>query len=158
MKLLDIFADRVLEMPLFEMAMRRKDAIRKVSELEHKINEHIIKSLIFNSQAQNHWYSELDSWLYKINELEIKPNNDNLSFEILFQELFNNYYDHGTTSLKKQVVRYLKDVNYATEARTNISLDDIWNKLKIIHTKLCKDLSIGSLHSKGSQHYIELVK
>lgn len=158
MKLLDLFADRILEMPLFEMAMRRKDAINEVRSKKPKIAEHIIKSLIFNSQAQNHWYSELNSWLDPLKLIELKPNGDSLEAKIFFDILFNEYYGHGESVLKKQVKDYLGSQSYKSEARTNISIGDLWSKLKIVYTALAKDLEIGVLHSDGSKHYIKLVK
>ena len=49
MKLIEIFADRILEIELFEMATKRKYAIAEIRVLKPKITEHFINSLIFNS-------------------------------------------------------------------------------------------------------------
>lgn len=158
MKLLDLFADRVLEMPLFEMAMRRKLAVNEVRSKKPKIAEHIIKSLIFNSRAQAHWYVELNGWLDGIRAIELKPNGDSLGSEIYFEVLFNEYYGHGESVLEKQVKGYLGTLSYKSEARTDIPVSELWDKLKIVYIALSKDLEIGVLNSKGSQYYIELVK
>ena len=70
MKLIEIFADRILEIELFEMATKRKYAIAEIRVLKPKITEHFINSLIFNSPSQSHWYVELNGWLKALRNLD----------------------------------------------------------------------------------------
>lgn len=158
MKLLELFADKILATSLFEMAMARRDAISKINSLENMISTHIIKSFIFNSHSQTHWYSELDGWISAIEKIELKPSSKRVEKEIYFQCLFNNMYDHGTNVLERQVKSLLKSPQYLKEKRTNIDINDLWKILKQIYLELSADLEIGEFNSGGSQYYIEKYK
>lgn len=158
MKLLDLFADKILMTPLFEMAMARKDAILQIRSKKNQIAIHFIKSFIFNSESQTHWYSELDSWITDIQVIRLKPSSKRVEKEIYFQILFNESYDHGVDLLQDQVNSLLKSLEYKKERRTNIDINDLWKILKNIYDELCSDLEIGEFNSSGSQYYIEKFK
>ena len=158
MKLIEIFADRILEIELLEMATKRKYAIAEIRVLKPKITEHFINSLIFNSPSQSHWYVELNGWLKALRNLEVKQNSGTLDSKVFFEILFNEYYGHGDNVLIAQIKDCQREHPNLINRKIDISPKELLDKLKILYTELAKDLSMKNLHIDGARHYVELVK
>ena len=64
---------------LLEMAMNKQDAIIKCDALGQQFIEHF-KKIIHNtnSDAKNHWMSEMQNWLNTVNNIVLKHNNKQL--------------------------------------------------------------------------------
>lgn len=153
MKLIELFADKLLDTPIMEMAVKRKKAIEQVTRKKYQIAMHFIKLIIFNDQAKNHWISELKNWINELDQLELKPNSTRLAGKVYFEILFNEFYGHGTSVLAKQIRTLLQDPEYKNCQRTEISIPEVHSKLKQIYAKLCKDLGNDTL--LGMEHYLE---
>ena len=87
MKLIEI-----LDNILLEMSYPRKKAENKIENLNHAIISHIACILLIkfdDSQKQyyNHWINEVNSYLFKIDEIRIKPKNKKLPFRRYFELL-----------------------------------------------------------------------
>lgn len=68
------------EQSLNEMAYSRADAMERCYSLGKRFIEHFDK--IYkepNSQAVNHWCSEMQSWYNNIRDITLKPNNKHLN-------------------------------------------------------------------------------
>lgn len=76
--------------PLNEMTQSKKEAILKLNSLEDTYFEHICKIVLYNNSTGNlyHWVGEIAQCLFEINNIKIKPDNKNLSEQILNDEFF----------------------------------------------------------------------
>ncbi len=67
MKLWELFADKVLDIDLFEMAYQRKVALGMIYDLGLELAEHMIKlEHCAGAQCVPHWKTEIDGWFKKI--------------------------------------------------------------------------------------------
>lgn len=91
MRISEIILDKLNETALFEMAFERKTAINIVRGKAKPIVDHLIYLLIYkNSNAINHWKSELSAFINSIDYLYLKPSKRKLSgndyYNLLFEE------------------------------------------------------------------------
>ena len=91
MRISEIILDKLNETALFEMAFERKTAINIVRGKAKPIVDHLIYLLIYkNSNARNHWKSELSAFINSIDYLYLKPSKRKLSgndyYNLLFEE------------------------------------------------------------------------
>lgn len=89
MKIKGIFLDFLNETNLFEMAFERKIAIQKARNLQNQISRHIIKVYMYSdSDYVNHWYNELNSWFWDIQDTVLKNTKKPLDYHTLMKILF----------------------------------------------------------------------
>lgn len=149
MKLLDLFADRILDTPLFEMAVGRKKAISLIRNNSFPIFSNLIKSFIFDSKKQELWNNELNENIFTIQMIIFQPNHKYVEAKVYFELLFNE----NIPLLEKEIERLLNDPQYNKERRTNIDIQDL---LKQIYIELTTDL--GNFNFSGIEDYIEKYK
>ena len=85
MRIIEIIIDSLIKTSIFEMAFAKADAIRKTSELQFEISEHLVKVFMYSEYSEhvNHWCNELNSWLKKIQKLKLKNSNKPLPYNVL---------------------------------------------------------------------------
>lgn len=93
---LDWLADQALDSPLFEMALERKIALRKIEAYDMQIANHLMKIFIFNipNELKNSWLKEIDAWLDILNNTSIKPNSKKFNGSVYYNIIFNNYIEN----------------------------------------------------------------
>jgi len=77
--------------PLFEMAFPKKEVIEFVKGIQHTINTHLFKLLLFSNEKEllKKWKKEIAQRLVEIQEHKCKPNNMYLTPEQYFQYLYS---------------------------------------------------------------------
>ena len=124
---------------LTEMATDRKKAEKVINGLGDEIFKHLIKILYWIDDINyNKHCSDINSWLYKIQDIELKPNSKRISAKDYHFWLYDEFYS-SINQLNSTIKRKLKD--YHNLKRTNITEEELYNKLKNIYEKLCKDLN-----------------
>lgn len=150
MKLHELFADKLLQTPLMEMAVERADAIKKIMNIEYRLNENLIKYLYFDDQAKNHWITEIKGFILPIDDILLKPKNKRLSKEIYFKELFENSYGQGTQSIIKRIKSFLvKD--YSKCGRTGLSIEQVHWAMKQFYIWLCPLLEADEYSNQSDE-------
>ena len=81
MRLFELIGDWLLTTPLLEMAMDRRRAKDKVTDLSPQIYTHLLKLFVVNSPENHHWQSEINAWLGLIDDIRFKHNHKKLDFE-----------------------------------------------------------------------------
>jgi hypothetical protein len=62
-------ADKAVESPLLEMAIKRKEVVDHAKNLRNQISKHIIKIVLYpNDDSQRGWLNEVQAWLMSIHE------------------------------------------------------------------------------------------
>lgn len=124
---------------LTEMATDRKKAEKVINGLGDEIFKHLIKILYWVDDINyNKHCSDINSWLYKIQDIELKPNSKRISAKDYYFWLYDEFYS-SKNQLNSTIKRKLKD--YHNLARTNITEEELYTKLKIIYENLCVDLN-----------------
>lgn len=107
MKITDAVLDLLNDTLLFEMAYERKVAINKIRELQTEICVHLVKYFYFEyNRNSDHWLTEIDAWLSKINFIRLKPNGKKLSGDAYYNILFDEPLGHGVVAIN-DITTYL---------------------------------------------------
>lgn len=134
-KLLDL----IIESKLFEMALSRQHALQKIDRLNYQISNHLLKLIVFNdSNAFNHWLKEVNTWLFEIDEIHLKPKYKKLPLRDYTTYLKEPYLEHPI-AIEKMVKRLKQD--YKEEKIVNGSVNSIYEVVDDIMTKVCKQLA-----------------
>jgi len=89
MKIREIMITQLMKTKLFELAFNRAETIKKVSDLQFQIAEHIVKVFMYHESSKvDHWCSELNTWFRKIQRLKLRGTNQPLSYDVLIQVLW----------------------------------------------------------------------
>ena len=90
MKLKTLLEDWVFNLPIFEMAYERREAINQIENLNYQIALHLTKVLTvdISSETKLHWLSELNAWLRKINNIKIKGKRPKFDKDVYYKHLF----------------------------------------------------------------------
>jgi len=103
---LEYLIDSCSETLIVEMAVSRKEAKSKVVSYSKQIVLHLVKLQVLDSPTtHNHWYSELDTFLYNYEDLRLKGANKLVSGDQLYQWFFNDGYDLSTNMIDKNIKR-----------------------------------------------------
>lgn len=95
MNILDIIADKILDLPLMEMAYERKKAIQEISHLAIQLAYHIVKIVTVNNpRDKKHWIGEVNGWLGDVYKIRIKPRSKRLPFAVYYQVLWDEPLGH----------------------------------------------------------------
>jgi hypothetical protein len=142
----------ILDNILLEMSYPRKKAENKIENLNHAILSHIVCILLIkfdDSQKQyyNHWISEVNSYLFKIDEIRIKPKNKKLPFRRYFELLFNEYADVGLENFVIFVKHRIEEKNMTIKVE-EINIEEFYKKLRNIFLEICNLLSSDSSYTK----------
>lgn len=81
--------------PLLEMAMERSELINKIRSKRDLMEEHLLKCMIYENTTNDlkHWVSEVSSYIGKIANDTVKPNNKKLTKNQYCAHLFGYDYD-----------------------------------------------------------------
>lgn len=81
--------------PLLEMAMERSELINKIRSKRDLMEEHILKCMVYENITNDlkHWVSEVSSYIGKISNNTVKPNNKKLTKAQYCTHLFGYAYD-----------------------------------------------------------------
>ena len=140
--------DLLNEISLFEMAHRRRDVIRKVTDLSPLIFDNLIKLFVFESpENHNHWITEINGWLRQINILSIKPDSRKPSKQELFNWLILDSGPHYDEIFIDMQVRIWKKNEYKTIPLRDTNYSFILNKIFFILDSACKDIAAREFSS-----------
>ncbi len=126
--------DRVIETTLFEMANSRSDAIEVVRGVSNQIIYHLIYLYLYpNSNAVNHWKSELNKFLNIADDLYLKPSGKKkLKGPDYYKLLFQNHLEGDMIQLSSRIRKAI-----AKEGSPQIQINEYFLKErleKILHT------------------------
>ena len=124
---------------LTEMATDRKKAEKVINGLGDEIFKHLIKILYWIDDINyNKHCTDINSWLYKIQDIELKPNSKRISVKDYYFWLYDEFYS-SKNQLNSTIKRKLKD--YHNLKRTDITEEELYIKLQELYKHLCTDLS-----------------
>jgi len=147
--------DRVCNTTLFEMAHERKLALDTVRAVTNQIIFHLIYLYLYpESSAKNHWKTELNAFLNKIDNLWLKPNGrKKLSGKDYYDKLFSEPLEGDIIQLKSRVNKIIQKEG---KPNSEVNLYLLKESLeKIIHT-ISYDLSNDDFIS--IENYLQLFK
>ena len=100
MKLSEIILDGIIRTSLFEMANDRAIIIQGVHNLTPNIILHLVKILMFGEEcvSVNHWCSEINAALRKIQLNKLKGSHKPLNSEKLYDIMFIGPLGHTSTA------------------------------------------------------------
>jgi len=147
-KLKDFILDHILETDLFEMAYTRKKMIKLVSDLQHPINEHIIKLLIYKDDVNEAKHiRDINGWIVKILRMKLKgKKGGSLSSDSFYDILYIQPFDDDVAVLKTWV-KLLK-YDYGDLPRSLTNLEKVLEIVKSIHIELSQELASGDVDFK----------
>lgn len=161
MKIIDIIADNILNMPIMEMARKRADAIKIVESKQRPLNEHLIKCFYFEDQAKNHWISEISSFIMEIDDIYLKPNERRLSQQIYYNILYDQLFGHGVQVIRKWLM-YFTSTSYSQTSRTGLTIEQVSWCLNQFYMWLCplleKDLYENEYYKNNNLLYDKIVE
>lgn len=145
MRLLDIISDKIIELPIIEMAVARKEARDSVFNKSYQIFSHITKILVMpNAQAKKHWFAELNAFIDEIERIRLKGRKlKKLSAEQYWKWLV----EEPETQADKVILRTIKPY-YLPESI--IIPNNIQQQVEDIIRKICIDL--------GSNNFVTIEK
>ena len=135
----DAMIDFLNETKLFEMAFERKIAIQKARNLRNQSSRHLIKiSMYSDSEYVNHWFNELNSWLWDIQDNILKNTKKSLDYPTLMKILFEEPMETVDEVQYKmnQIYREYKDLKIYEPNSA-----EIHKHLYLIINAMCKDIS-----------------
>lgn len=129
MKISEILVKSLMKTAIFEMAYERKHAINVLVNLQDHIAEHLVKACMYEfDNSVNHWQTEMNAALGRINRLKLKSSNGYLDKKTLFDYLFTQPL--GTID---DVQNYMNDISRSKDYR-GLKIDQ--PDARIIHEKL----------------------
>lgn len=148
MKLLEIFLDKISNTTLFEMAMERKLAKSMVVDLSPQIIKHMIKLFVINDpNSMRHWIIEIDGWLHKIQDIQLKPNMKSVDKYTLYQWLIHDSAPHYDSEFVDKTVRRFKQREYSGAVFHQFDSDYVIEKITSILGLVCGDLAKDEFNS-----------
>ena len=123
---------------LNEMATDRKKAESIISSLSEEIFSHLVKILYWKDEINyNKHCNDIDTWLNKVDRIEIKPKSSRLKQVDYYNWLYSDM--HSSERQLQKTIRFLSK-DYGKLQRTSLSDDELYSKLKNIYIELCSDL------------------
>ena len=144
MKVLDL----LINTPLFEMAYERRKAKDLISDLSPNIVDHMIKLFVMHSpETKNHWISEINSWLFKIDAITLKPKNKRLQKTDIYEWLLIDNVPTYDASYVHRKIKHWKNSEYQNVIYTDFDAEFVMNKIKQILEHVCMDISNDNFQS-----------
>lgn len=153
MKITEIAIHLMMKTSIFEMAFARAEAIKKVSELQFEIAEHLIKVFMYSeSEFVNHWCNELNSWLRKVQRYKPKSSKKPLPYEVLRKIL----WEQPLESID-EVQSIMNEVSYDYQ---NVKINEpdaqvVHKHVEDVLSKICADISENKFRDVGNYLNIE---
>lgn len=90
MKIKSILEEWLFNLPIFEMAYERREALNQIENLNYQIDLHLVKILTvdISHETKSHWLTELNAWLRKINNIKIKGKRPKFVKDVYYKHLF----------------------------------------------------------------------
>lgn len=124
------------EMAIYEMALHRSEALKRIGDIDFMLAEHIFKILLLpDSRDQNHWRGEVKGALRKIRKLTKTKENKMLRPEAVMNVLWNNPIEEITP-------QYISDISidYPDENLVMIDVEKLERISFIIYSRICENL------------------
>lgn len=150
----ELFLNLILETELFEMAYDRKKCIKTCEDLSHELCYHFIKVMLFPSSINvNHWKSEIKTWLNKIDDLKLKPNDRKMRYNDLILTLYEQPIGHDN-AVKEMIQKMIKrdDIPYIQI----FDYDSLHKRIEEMYHILCDDLSKDQM--ERVEYYTNMLK
>lgn len=133
MKLIEIFADKIVDLPLFEMAVERKMARSTIYNVSYTTVYHIVKLLIMpNAQYKEHWKREVNGYIRNIQNIVLKPKNKRLNT--------NQYYSWLVTEPEPRVDKMVEHARHDYKNDKFNIPTDLNETVQHILYRICTDL------------------
>ena len=144
MKVLDL----LINTPLFEIVYERRKAKDLISDLSPNIVDHMIKLFVMHSpETKNHWISEINSWLFKIDAITLKPKNKRLQKTDIYEWLLIDNVPTYDASYVHRKIKHWKNSEYQNVIYTDFDAEFVMNKIKQILEHVCMDISNDNFQS-----------
>jgi hypothetical protein len=141
MRIKEIVLDAIIGTRLFEMAFNRKQAIDVVQSRSYEIDLHLLKILMYERvRDYDHWCTEINSWLLRIQRTRLKHNKKSLDFSTLYKTIWEGYLE-----TPNEVRDLMSDIDekYSTSYKLiNYDYFEIHKKIQDILYNVCNDISI----------------
>ena len=141
MRLIDLISYTTL----CEMAFDRKTAKDKVTDLSSQIFEHLLKLFVFNSPENSaHWITEINGWLWKIDDIKLKTTKQKPSPHDLHNWLILDSAPHYDAKWVTDTVGKLKRRQYKDISVREFDPTFVIDKMIQIMARVCIDISNNS--------------
>ena len=147
MKLFELFLDKLSNTTLFEMAMERKIAKQKATDLSPQIIDHIIKIFIIDDASLvPHWIIEIDGWLRTIQKIKLKPSNKRIDFETLYKWMVFDSAPHYDGEYIEDTFNIIQH-DYKKASFQKFDSDVLMSKVLAILKSVCEDIAVNKFIS-----------
>jgi hypothetical protein len=141
-RILDLFLDRMSETALFEMARSRHNARELVTALSPEIVDHLIKLFVFHSpENQNHWISEINTWLGKIDKIYLKPSRKKPSWQTVYNWMVFDSSPHYNDQYIEALVKKWQRSDYQNLILYDFDSELVLNQILKILEQACRDIA-----------------
>lgn len=140
LRLIDKFADWILNQKLFELATQRSTAIDRICDISDTLNSHLFKLYVFpKSQYKSHWENEIENYIKYVSKQGWGKQRKHFEYQDyydwLFYEFFYNKYDQRI-NLNRDYKNILKQ--YPNEQpRENWNDENFYDKCQIFYKIIC---------------------
>ena len=130
---------------LTEMATDRKKAEKVINGLGDEIFKHLIKILYWIDDINyNKHINDIDTWLNKVDKIEIKPKSSRLKKSDYYNWLYDEL--HSSSSQLRKSIKFISK-EYGKLQKSGLNEEDLYLKLKQIYTELSLDLHSDNFNS-----------
>lgn len=136
MKILDTIADKILNIPTMEMAVRRKIAIQKISTIQKNLMVDLVRFLYVTDYGSQYWFINIMNSITELQNIQI--NDIQLPSSVYFYYLFEDYYGND-----KEIIPILRSDlkrKMSPYRVTNLSAEQLTLIIKEFYTWLCPQI------------------
>lgn len=145
---LDFLVDKISNTTLFEMAYERKHAKSIVTGLSPQIFKHLLKLYTFDYPiGYNHWINELNTFINKINDIYLKPNNQKISSNVLYEWLVNESAPCYNTDYISNQIKLMKRQEYKDISLKPFDTQQVLDNILNIFKQVSIDVSSNNFES-----------
>ena len=131
---------KLLESKLFELALKRKEAINKIKSYDDTLAEHIIKCFVLKySIHRSHWLKEINNYIFNIAKIDLDQKHTKFTKELYLEFLWK-----PSLETIRSIERYLEWIadEYPSEPIKNINAANLHSAIKKLYLeKICKPIS-----------------
>jgi len=145
MRIEEILVKVLMKTSIFEMAYDRQKAIDIVSDLSPEIFDHLLKLWVLEyPQGKNHWISEINAWLRKINRIRLKSSKKKPSKQDLYDWMVFEASPHYDEDYVNEMILLWKNEDYIGVPVRDFDVDIILNQIFHVIELICTDISAGN--------------
>jgi len=141
MRIKEIILDAIIGTHIFEMAFNRKQAIDAIQANSYEIDLHLLKILMYERvRDYDHWCTDINTWLSKIQRTRLKHNKKPLDFITLYKTIWEGYLESPgevqdlMSDIDKKYSKSYKLINY--------DYFEVHKKIQSILYDICQDISL----------------